>query len=120
MDRPEPARFPGGGRYHRLAPALAARFGAPVRRVVLRAGFGCPNRDGRLGQAGCAFCSPLALIPRHGPPAEAGLEAQLEHALARNLRRHGARLAVAYFQDGTATDGPPARLRALFDLALAP
>ena len=34
-----------------------ALFGCKVYKLSLDGGFTCPNRDGRLGTGGCAFCS---------------------------------------------------------------
>ncbi|MBN2493005.1 MAG: TIGR01212 family radical SAM protein [Deltaproteobacteria bacterium] len=113
-----PHRFPGGGRYRRLRPYLIERFGAPAHKVTLRAGFGCPNRDGRIGRGGCIFCSEHALRPAHGL-ADGPLAGQLESGLGHIQRRHEASLAVAYFQDGSATDAPIPRLRALWEQTLA-
>ena len=109
--------FPGGGRYHRLASALRERFGQRVHKVTLRAGFGCPNRDGRIGTGGCTFCSPEALVPSRGP-ARGPIADQLAAGLEMIERRYGARAAVAYFQEGSATDAPLDRLEALYRAAL--
>ena len=52
---PAPSRAP---RLNRLAGHLRRRFGRTLRKVPLDAGFSCPNRDGTLSRAGCAFCNP--------------------------------------------------------------
>ncbi len=113
-ERPD---FPGGGRYHRLGPALRRRFGQRVHKVTLRGDFGCPNRDGRIGHGGCRFCSTAALVPAGGP-AGGPIADQLAAGLAAVERRVGARAAVAYFQEGCATDAPIARLERLFGEAI--
>jgi radical SAM protein (TIGR01212 family) len=110
--------FPGGGRFRRLGPTLHQRFGGKVYKVTLRAGFGCPNRDGRVGTGGCRFCSPLALIPS-GRVVSGPIEAQLNSGLKAMSFRHGPARAIAYFQDGTATDAPIAVLRDLYTRAIA-
>ncbi len=111
-------RFPGGGRYRRLGPALEERFGERVRKVTLRGGFGCPNRDGRVGTGGCIFCSELALLPVSGP-IDGPVEEQLEAGLDVARRRFKAQKVIAYFQDNTATDGPVDRLDDLYRTAIS-
>jgi radical SAM protein (TIGR01212 family) len=113
-----PPLFPGGGRFRSLAPTLRQRFGVKVYKVTLRAGFGCPNRDGRVGFGGCRFCSPIALIPS-GRVVSGPIEAQLDSGLNAMSLRHGQVKAIAYFQDGTATDAPIAALRDLYTRAIA-
>lgn len=108
--------FPGGGRYRRLGPTWKDRFGEKVFKATLRGGFGCPNRDGRVGTGGCIFCSETALLPATGP-VSGPVEKQLEAGLATAARR-GAAKAVAYFQDQTATDAPLGILRDLYTRAL--
>ncbi len=95
--------------YRRLAPWLRHRFGAAVRIIALDGGGTCPNRDGTLGQGGCAFCNP------HG--SGSGLAAQglslteqylqAYHRLAQRVPQ-----AIAYLQSYTATHGPTGRLTA--------
>lgn len=110
--------FPGGGRYRRLGPALEERFGERVRKVTLRGGFGCPNRDGRVGTGGCIFCSELALLPISGP-IDGPVEEQLEAGLDVARRRFKAEKVIAYFQDNTATDGPVDVLDDLYRTAIS-
>lgn len=117
MPPTEAPPFARGDRYRRLGPYLRQRFGRAVHKVSLRAGFGCPNRDGRLGDAGCLFCSPRALVPR-GQAARGSIERQLGAGLANVQRRYGPCAAVAYFQEGSATDAPVERLRGLYTAAL--
>jgi len=110
--------FPGGGRYHRLRPALEERFGERVHKVTLRGGFGCPNRDGRVGTGGCIFCSELALLPISGP-VDGPVEVQMEAGLDVARRRFKAEKIIAYFQDNTATDGPIEMLDDLYRTAIS-
>lgn len=111
-------RFPGGGRYRRLAPALEERFGERVRKVTLRGGFGCPNRDGRVGTGGCIFCSELALLPVSGP-TDGPIEEQMEAGLDLARRRFNAEKIIAYVQDNTATDGSIDVLSELYHTAIS-
>jgi hypothetical protein len=105
-------------RWRTLSSALRQQFGCRVHKISLDAGFTCPNRDGTLGREGCIYCNP------RGSGTGAFLQGlsvtrQLEAGMARVARRTGARRFIAYFQAFTNTYAPAARLRALFQEALA-
>lgn len=94
-----------------LAAHLRRRFGRPLRKVPLDAGFSCPNRDGTLSWSGCAFCNPRG--------SGTGL-----HAAGLTLARQWDRLrarsrtpgpALAYLQAFSNTHGPAQRLAAVLD-----
>ncbi|RME23469.1 MAG: TIGR01212 family radical SAM protein [Deltaproteobacteria bacterium] len=110
-------RRPGPGWYRRLAPELKRRFGARVHKVTLRARLGCPNRDGTVGRGGCVFCHEDALKPATGP-VYGPLVEQLEAGLEAARQRSKAGLAIAYFQDGTATYSSRHELSRLFEQAI--
>jgi len=109
MERPD---FPPPGLWRRLGPELRRRFGQRVHKVTLRAGFGCPNRDGTVGRGGCVFCCEAALYPASGP-VFGPIEEQLAAGLQAARRLTGAEKAVAYFQNGSATYTDPGSLRRL-------
>ena len=44
-------------RYHTFNYYLKTRYNCKVAKVILDAGFSCPNRDGNKGYGGCIFCS---------------------------------------------------------------
>ena len=44
-------------RYKHLNKYLKDKFGERTLKICLDGGFTCPNRDGRVGYGGCAFCS---------------------------------------------------------------
>src|SRR5512138_826240 len=48
--------FPGGGRYNAYGRYLRDRFGCRVYKVIVDAGFTCPNRDGTVAVGGCTYC----------------------------------------------------------------
>ncbi|MDY0168775.1 MAG: TIGR01212 family radical SAM protein [Thermoguttaceae bacterium] len=107
-----------GKRYYPLSLYLRQVFGGPVRKISVDAGFGCPNRDGTLGRGGCIFCNPESYCPNRraaGPPR---IAEQIGEAAERFRRRSGTEQFLAYFQPGSNTYGPPARLRASLQEAL--
>ncbi len=117
LNNPSRPSFVGGYRYNRLGAWLRQRFGKRVQKVTIRAGFGCPNRDGRINTGGCIFCSPYSLIPTGADPRQS-ISEQIHSGLEMARRRFKTDSAIAYFQDGTATDAPILRLRQLYTSAI--
>ena len=108
----------GGKRYRTYDAYLKETFGRKCVKVGLDGGFSCPNRDGRKGTGGCAFCA------HGGAESMAGrflpLREQYERGRARLTRKWGEDApAIAYFQAYTSTYGPVERLRALYGEALS-
>ncbi|MDI6709545.1 MAG: TIGR01212 family radical SAM protein [Bacillota bacterium] len=104
-------------RWYAFSRFLRERFGRPIYKIPLDAGFTCPNRDGRIGRGGCTFC----YNPSFAPAAGSGLTIREQIARGKAaLRRRDPRAGfLAYFQSHTNTYAPPAALRGLFDSALA-
>jgi uncharacterized protein len=97
---------------------LKARFGERVQKITLDAGLTCPNRDGRVGAGGCLYCNARG----SGTGAWArghDITAQMAAGLTRLARRYGAGKFIAYFQSFSNTYAPAARLRDLYEAALA-
>lgn len=44
-------------RYHTFNYYLKTKYTCKVSKVILDAGFTCPNRDGKKGYGGCTYCS---------------------------------------------------------------
>jgi radical SAM protein (TIGR01212 family) len=107
---------PKRARYRKHSAYLRERFGAPVRRIPLHAGFSCPNRDGTLSEAGCVFCDPKS----YSPAADGlrTLEDQLREGIERG-RRQGVDRFLAYFQPYTNTYAPLPQLRRAYDAVRA-
>lgn len=64
------SKQPVSASYNRYGPWLRAKFGGErVHKVVIDAGFSCPNRDGSKGHGGCAYCNvesfPLFTLPQY-------------------------------------------------------
>ncbi len=105
-------------RYYDLNTYFRERFGQRVHKLTVDAGFTCPNRDGRVGRGGCIYCN------ARGSGTGAHLEGlsitrQLEASKSAVAQRFKARRFIAYFQAFSNTYAPVARLRALYDEALA-
>ena len=73
-------------RYNSYRSYLTKRFGTPVLKIPLNAGFSCPNRDGTISKDGCSFCdnrsfSPVALTA-------ASIIDQLKCAIDKDKGKH--------------------------------
>jgi radical SAM protein (TIGR01212 family) len=98
---------------------LRARFGSlRVRKVPLHGGFTCPNLDGTKARGGCTYCDNRSFSPVAGQRATP-LAAQFDAGAAYFRDRVGADGYIAYFQAFSGTYAPVARLRALYEEALA-
>lgn len=102
---------------HTFGQAQLLRHGERVHKLAINAGFTCPNRDGSKGRGGCTFCNNNSFNPQGQafPP----LSEQIEAGRQVLAKRTGARKFLAYFQAYTNTYDDPARLKALYDEALA-
>lgn len=116
---PEPFDvFMTNKRYNLFSYHLKQRFGGRVHKISVDAGFGCPNRGGGRSGKGCLFCDP-------GGSGAVGIEralpvaAQIEGGKDVMRRKYKAARFLAYFQPFSNTAAPVARLRALYDEALA-
>ena len=105
-------------RYHTYDYYLRHAFGEKVAKISLDGGFTCPNRDGTCGTGGCIYCSGRG----SGDFAEDALlpiEEQFHLQVKRIRKKWDARKFIAYFQAFTNTYAPLARLRELYERALA-
>lgn len=104
--------------YRDLKSYLKARFGERVQKITLDAGLTCPNRDGRVGTGGCLYCNARGSGTGAWQRGQ-DIATQMEQGLDRLARRYGAAKFIAYFQSFSNTYAPRARLRELYDEALA-
>lgn len=104
-----------GKRYHTYDYYLRKRFGRKVAKLPIDGGFTCPNRDGTKGRGGCAFCSGSG---SGDFCAEGGVTKQLEAQRAVMRAKWETDAFIPYFQAGTGTYAPLARLLPLWEEAL--
>ncbi len=114
---PPPSWRAAGHLYHSLNWYFRATFGRRVWKVSVDGGFSCPNRDGTVGTGGCIFCNIASFSPSRRLDLPS-ITAQIEEGIRRR-RRGPADRFVAYFQPGTNTYASTARLRAVYEEALA-
>lgn len=118
---PPPSQTPAwreaGLRYYAYSWFLKQKFGCRVHKVSLDGGFTCPNVDGTVAVGGCVFCDNRSFSPSRRLPRTT-IAGQLERGIQRLAERYGVSRFIAYFQPGTNTYAPVARLRLLFEQAL--
>lgn len=103
--------------YHSLDYMLRERFGEKIYKVSLNGGMTCPNRDGKIGNRGCIFCSAGGSGDFAGD-AENTITEQIEAQKKLLVRKRPAGKYIAYFQAYTNTYAPPEYLRNIFTEAL--
>ncbi len=90
---------------------LKSRFGTPVLKIPVNAGFSCPNRDGTKSVEGCLFCDNRSF----SPVSECSLSPvdQVMTAICRSGEKYKAFLP--YLQPFSNTYAPAEKLRAIYE-----
>lgn len=107
-----------GNRYNSFGSYVKKRFGAPVHKVNVDAGFTCPNRDGTLGFSGCIYCNNDSFRPNSCKPA-LSIKEQVQNGIGFVRKRYKAEKFIVYFQPYTNTYAPLEVLERLYSEALA-
>lgn len=113
FDFPEGKRYnTSAGRYHRI-------YGERLQKLVIDAGFTCPNRDGTVGSGGCSYCDNAAFHPGYSTPGKSLLQ-QIDEGIWFHRRRYPkVNHYLAYFQSYSNTYAPLERLCVLYEEALS-
>lgn len=110
--------FSEGKRYKSFVGYYRRRYGERLQKLVLDAGFSCPNRDGTVGRGGCTYCDNAAFHPGYSTPGKP-LLAQIDEGITfQKVRYPRARHYLAYFQAYSNTYGSLERLKALYEEVL--
>lgn len=104
--------------YNSYNSCLKLRFGEPVRKIPVNAGFSCPNRDGTVAKGGCIYCNNAAFHPGLGQREES-ISAQLARGRGAGTKSGKVRKFLAYFQPYSNTHAPVNILEARYREALA-
>lgn len=110
--------FSEGKRYNSFVGYYRRRYGERLQKLVLDAGFSCPNRDGTVGRGGCTYCDNAAFHPGYSTPGKPLLTQIDEGIEFQKVRYPRARHYLAYFQAYSNTYGPLDRLKALYEEVL--
>ena len=111
--------FPDGKRYNSFVGYFKRKYGERLQKIVLDAGFTCPNRDGKVGRGGCTYCDNAAFHPSYSTAGKS-LRAQLDEGMEfHKVRYRTTEHYLAYFQSYSNTYAPLERLRGLYCEALS-
>ena len=111
--------YSDGKHYNSFVGYYRRRYGERVQKLVLDAGFSCPNRDGTVGWGGCSYCDNAAFHPGYSTPGKA-LLAQIEEGIEfQRVRYPRVRHYLGYFQAYSNTYGTLERLRRAYEEVLS-
>lgn len=113
-----PEFFPEGKRYNTFVGYYRRQYGERLQKLVIDAGFTCPNRDGTVGRGGCSFCDNAAFHPSYSTSGKSIAE-QIDDGIEfHQVRYRNTKHYLAYFQSYSNTYAPVSRLRELYLAAL--
>lgn len=111
--------FPEGKRYNSFVGYFKKKYGERLQKVVLDAGFTCPNRDGKVGRGGCTYCDNAAFHPSYSTSGKS-LHQQMDEGIEfHKVRYRTTEHYLAYFQSFSNTYAPLERLMSLYEEALS-
>lgn len=113
-----PELFPEGKRYNTFVGYYRRLYGERLQKLVIDAGFTCPNRDGTVGRGGCSFCDNAAFHPSYSTSGKSVAEQIDEGIEFHQVRYRNTKHYLAYFQSYSNTYAPIPRLRELYLAAL--
>ncbi len=94
-------------------------YGERLQKVVVDAGFTCPNRDGSKSVGGCTFCDNAAFHPNYSTSG-IPIHTQIDEGIGfHKVRYRNASRFLAYFQPYSNTYAPLERLKGLYEEALS-
>ena len=105
-------------RYSDLNTYFQSQYGCRVHKIAVDAGLSCPNRDGAVSTGGCIYCNARG----SGSGAhQAGMSVTEQILIGKNaiIKRYKAKKFIVYFQSFSNTYAPLARLKELYEEALA-
>jgi len=115
----EKYNFPDGKRYSSFVGYFKRRYGERLQKIVLDAGFTCPNRDGTVGRGGCTYCDNAAFHPSYSTAGK-DLRRQMDEGIEfHKVRYRNTEHYLAYFQSFSNTYAPLERLKSLYEEALS-
>ena len=114
-----PDCFPDGKRYNTFVGYYKRVYGERLQKLVIDAGFTCPNRDGTVGYGGCSFCDNAAFHPSYSTAGKS-IAAQIDEGIEfHQVRYRNTRHYLAYFQSYSNTYAPLPKLKELYLEALS-
>lgn len=107
-----------GKRYNSFVGYFRKTYGERLQKVVVDAGFTCPNRDGTSGTGGCTYCDNAAFHPAYSAASKT-LSLQIDEGIEfHKVRYRKAEHYLVYFQPYSNTYASLGRLKMLYEDAL--
>lgn len=107
----------GEKKFHTWNYEMRQQFDSKVFKVMLDAGFTCPNRDGSIAKGGCTFCSARGSGDFAGSRRD-DLVTQFNSIRDRQHQKWPEAKYIGYFQAYTNTYAPVETLREYFEVIL--
>ncbi len=112
MNNPFPYSY-NNKRYKTFDYALKEKYKCKVAKISLNAGFSCPNRDGKINNTGCIFCS-------NGSSDEnisSSISLMQQFEIVKNMLKNKWKNPkyIAYFQSYTNTYANVEKLRTIYE-----
>ena len=104
-------------KFYKLNSFLKENFKEKIYKVSLDGGFTCPNRDGKISNKGCLFCSDKGSGEFAGDRCKT-ITAQIDEQIDFMKDKIGSSKVIAYFQNFTNTYGDVEYLRKIYYEAL--
>lgn len=105
-------------RYNAFTGYFKQKYGCRLQKIVIDAGFTCPNRDGTLGVGGCTYCNNAAFHPNYSTP-DKSIYSQIEEGILFHKNRYrNTSSYLAYFQPYSNTYAPLDVLKKRYSQAL--
>ena len=104
-------------KFYKLNSFLKKNFKEKIYKVSLDGGFTCPNRDGKISNKGCLFCSDKGSGEFAGDRCKT-ITAQIDEQIDFMKDKIGSSKVIAYFQNFTNTYGDVEYLRKIYYEAL--
>ncbi len=106
-------------RYNAFTGYFREKYGCRLQKIVIDAGFTCPNRDGKVGRGGCTYCNNAAFHPNYSTP-DKSITLQLDEGIEFHKGRYrNTHDYLAYFQSFSNTYAPLEHLKNIYSQALA-
>ncbi|MEG2849305.1 MAG: TIGR01212 family radical SAM protein [Bacteroidales bacterium] len=104
-------------RYNSFVGYFKQKYGCRLQKIVIDAGFTCPNRDGSVSVGGCTYCNNDAFHPNYSTPNKSILS-QIEEGIEFHKNRYRTtQNYLAYFQPYSNTYAPLKDLKKLYTQA---
>ncbi len=113
MDNPFKYSF-NEKRYHTFNYYLKTEYNCKVSKVIIDAGFTCPNRDGKKGWGGCIYCSGRGSGDSNLHSRESVIR-QFEENRKIMDRKWPNGLYIPYFQSFSNTYGPLSKIKEMLE-----